>query len=149
MVKCPACGEPIDYCLGHGAIGDPVGRAILDAHDEGRHDLCDPLACDGVEIRKRINAWAEAEGVTVVLLDPADVFDPAIVGIARRFTDYFALYDESVILERLAEDFADAARETEEDPWAIAREHYEVNVIGGWVGEATPAFLIRSVEGEG
>ena len=26
---CPACGEPIDYCQGHGEIGDPEGYAIL------------------------------------------------------------------------------------------------------------------------
>lgn len=28
---CPACHEPIDYCQGHGAIGDPAGAAILAA----------------------------------------------------------------------------------------------------------------------
>ena len=32
---CPACAEPIDYCQGHGQIGDPAGRAILDAEQEG------------------------------------------------------------------------------------------------------------------
>lgn len=32
---CPVCGEPIDYCQGHGEIGDPEGRAILDAEMEG------------------------------------------------------------------------------------------------------------------
>lgn len=37
---CPACGSPIDYCQGHGEIGDPVGRAILDAHDDGDHAGC-------------------------------------------------------------------------------------------------------------
>lgn len=28
--RCPACGEPIDWCRGHGEIGDPEGRAILE-----------------------------------------------------------------------------------------------------------------------
>ena len=27
--KCPACGDWIDYCQGHGEIGDPEGHAIL------------------------------------------------------------------------------------------------------------------------
>lgn len=38
--RCPACGEPIDYCQGHGQIGDPVGLAILVAHDDGDHERC-------------------------------------------------------------------------------------------------------------
>jgi len=42
---CPACGEPIDYCTGHGVIGDPRGASILKAHDDGRHGRCDARAC--------------------------------------------------------------------------------------------------------
>ena len=26
---CPACGEPIDYCLGHGEIADPESAALV------------------------------------------------------------------------------------------------------------------------
>lgn len=43
---CPACGQPIDYCQGHGEIGDPQGAAILAAHDEGNHMLCHPEGCE-------------------------------------------------------------------------------------------------------
>lgn len=42
---CPACGELIDYCQGHGEIGDPDGAAILAAHDDGDHSRCDPAGC--------------------------------------------------------------------------------------------------------
>jgi hypothetical protein len=42
---CVACGQPIDYCTGHGVIGDPRGAAILEAHDDGRHNGCDARAC--------------------------------------------------------------------------------------------------------
>lgn len=42
--RCPACGDVIDYCQGHGEIGDPAGRAILDAHDDGDHTGCHELA---------------------------------------------------------------------------------------------------------
>lgn len=44
--SCPACGSPIDYCQGHGEIGDPGGFAILQAHDSGDHSDCDPEGCD-------------------------------------------------------------------------------------------------------
>lgn len=37
---CPACGSPVDYCLGHGEIGDPRGAAVLEAHDFGEHSTC-------------------------------------------------------------------------------------------------------------
>jgi len=43
---CPACGSPIDYCQGHGEIGDPAGRAILRDHDHGYHSHCHPDGCD-------------------------------------------------------------------------------------------------------
>lgn len=45
-VGCPACGNAIDYCQGHGPIGDPVGDAILLAHDDGDHSDCHPDGCD-------------------------------------------------------------------------------------------------------
>ena len=37
---CPACGSVIDYCQGHGEIGDPAGFAILQAHDNNDHSGC-------------------------------------------------------------------------------------------------------------
>lgn len=44
LSNCPACGQAIDYCPGHGPIGDPAGWAILHAHDEGIHLDCAPGA---------------------------------------------------------------------------------------------------------
>lgn len=44
--RCPACGNPIDYCQGHGRIGDPVGLAIVtDHHENGIHTRCNPAGC--------------------------------------------------------------------------------------------------------
>lgn len=42
MSRCPACGDPSDYCQGHGEIGDPESHAILDMHDAGNHAGCMP-----------------------------------------------------------------------------------------------------------
>jgi hypothetical protein len=41
---CPACGEVIDYCQGHGDLGDPTGHRILLAHTDDDHAQCHPLA---------------------------------------------------------------------------------------------------------
>lgn len=37
---CPACGDFVEYCLGHGVIGDPDGAAIIMFHEDGRHMYC-------------------------------------------------------------------------------------------------------------
>lgn len=44
--RCPACGEIIDYCDGHGETGDPAGYATLEAHDAGEHDTCHGKGCE-------------------------------------------------------------------------------------------------------
>ena len=44
---CPACGAAIDYCTGHGDIGDPDGAAVITAHHEyGDHTRCHPAGCE-------------------------------------------------------------------------------------------------------
>lgn len=45
MTCCPACGNPIDYCQGHGEIGDPEGRRIIEQHDKDDHRDCQPQGC--------------------------------------------------------------------------------------------------------
>jgi len=48
--RCPACGEPSDFCQGHGLIGDPVGRRVLEQHDAGDHTSCNPIGCEEASI---------------------------------------------------------------------------------------------------
>ena len=43
---CPACGSVIDYCQGHGEIGDPSNAAILALHDGGYHFRCHENSTD-------------------------------------------------------------------------------------------------------
>lgn len=40
VARCPACGEFVDYCQGHGEIGDPAGALVLAMHDAGDHAQC-------------------------------------------------------------------------------------------------------------
>lgn len=47
--QCPVCAQPIDYCQGHGEIGDPAGFLGATAHDRDDHSRCDPRACPNTE----------------------------------------------------------------------------------------------------
>jgi hypothetical protein len=68
----------------------------------------------------------------VLVLDP-DSFDAAIVGLVSRIDrPAVVCYSVEKILEVLMEDGMD-----EEE----AREYYEFNILGAYVGEATPMFL--------
>ena len=53
--RCPACGDPIDYCQGHGEIGDPGGAAILAAHDADDHRFCNLRGCGVLVPKERSN----------------------------------------------------------------------------------------------
>lgn len=44
--RCPVCGEPSDYCQGHGEVGDNRGWLNMIAHDHGDHVQCDPRGCE-------------------------------------------------------------------------------------------------------
>lgn len=43
---CLVCGDPVDYCPGHGETGDPAGFAIIQQHDLGDHSHCHPNGCE-------------------------------------------------------------------------------------------------------
>ena len=62
----------------------------------------------------------------------ADGFDEAIIGIAQRagHGDLVA-YDEAKCIEILARDMS----------YEEAREYFEFNVLGAWVGDGTPIFI--------
>lgn len=38
--NCFVCGEPWQYCSGHGEIGDPEGFRVVIAHNKGDHSGC-------------------------------------------------------------------------------------------------------------
>ncbi len=66
----------------------------------------------------------------------ADGFDNALVGIARQFTKIVALYDYSTCVKILMK--RDGMTQGD------AIEFMEYNVLGAWVGENTPAFVVGS-----
>ena len=60
-------------------------------------------------------------------------FEHCIVGLAEMGSSKFFIYDKNkVISELIGEDMS------EQD----AIEYYEFNILGGYVGSSTPAFII-------
>lgn len=77
---------------------------------------------------------AETYGDELLFLDPAETFDPCIVGVAQRCgMEYVVVYDREKIIEALAKDM----------PHEEAVDFYCFNVAGAYVGERTPMFLER------
>lgn len=63
----------------------------------------------------------------------ADGFESAFIGVAYQFNTPFAVYDREKCIEVLMKDM------THEE----AEEYFQYNVQGAYVGENTPAFLIK------
>tara|TARA_R110000824_G_scaffold32222_3_gene104206 strand:- start:9578 stop:9859 length:282 start_codon:yes stop_codon:yes gene_type:complete len=77
-----------------------------------------------------IRDWIEEYEEEILL---ADGLDDALVGIATRFGSLrVAAYNVDLILAQLVEDGCTPVE---------AREYYDFNIIGAWVGELTPIFI--------
>lgn len=87
--------------------------------------------------RDWVNKYADENDLELLVMDE---FDEAIIGICHRFTETFVLYDRAKVIEILAADMA-ADCEEGDDAETMAWEHFDFNIIGGWVGEHTPAFV--------
>lgn len=79
------------------------------------------------------------QGEEMLLMEPRERFDKCLVGVCRRFNNTFALYSYSRVIEVLAED----SDPEDDDPYTSAMEFFEFNVVGGWLGEGTPGFLVE------
>ena len=86
-----------------------------------------------------VREYLGALGPEAMMLDG---LEDAIVGVMLRFGNSgpVALYDRSKCIEIFK-----AQGCTEEE----AEEHFEFNVIGAWVGDGTPAFMIGCDQLEG
>jgi hypothetical protein len=80
-------------------------------------------------LREKINDLL-SEDETILL---ADGFESAFIGIARQFNTAFAVYDRDKCIEILTENMSHEE----------AEEYFQYNVEGAYVGENTPAFLIK------
>ncbi len=64
--RCPHCGDPIDYCPGHGMISDPLGRQVLVDHEQGEHGRCHPMGCR-YALDAHLAAWGEDHTVPCLI----------------------------------------------------------------------------------
>jgi len=72
----------------------------------------------------------------------ADGFDEAFIGLGRRNHQWIAIYSEPIALEVLARQIEESREPgDEDDAWIAAREYFEFNVVGAYVGEETPLWL--------
>lgn len=136
----PLPGRALNAIVAHGfTIADARAASdevLLSIRNLGKGSLASiRLATGGQPI-------VDLDAEDLLLLEPRAMYDRCLLGIARRFTSTFAVYDEECVLDAIAAD----ADDDDEDPTTTAREHYEFNIVGGWVGDGTPAFLsqIRS-----
>ena len=78
-----------------------------------------------------------AAELELLFMEPREVYDSCIVGVAQRFNDYFLVYSKTKVLARIIEGSPGA-----EDPETDANEYFDFNVVGGWFGEGTAAYLL-------
>lgn len=81
----------------------------------------------------KILNWAKESEIELLL---ADGFEDAILGVSRQLNRYSVIYDYEKCLQILI----DRDNFTHED----AEEYMQYNVVGAYVGENTPSFLILS-----
>ncbi len=87
--------------------------------------------------RAMLDAYAQEHDVELLFFDPPEYFDHAILGLVYGYGQEPAvLYDEVKVLEAMAKDMG------END----AREHFDFNTVGAFVGPATPRFVLREFE---
>ena len=72
----------------------------------------------------------------LLMLDPS-YFDKAIVGVVTNIKNQAVCYDVNKIIKILMKE----DKMTEEE----AREYFEFNILGAWVGEHTPMYLEKSL----
>ena len=116
-----------------------------------------------MDIIERIDEWADFSGVSLLLIgDKAsgerEKYAPAIVGITdghwttNEYNDRIAVvYDENKLIEIIAKDMEpmgdpDDPDDQYNDVYFIAREYFEYNIKGAWMGEHTPIFINNLTE---
>jgi len=69
-----------------------------------------------------------------------DGYDDCVVGVLQRYglKDNVMVYDREKVLEKIMH--------LSDSTYSEAEEYYEFNQLGAWVGEGTPAFLVRLPE---
>ena len=93
-----------------------------------RHSMQAPFV---LEDEKDFVEEVAEENPDMVRLEPHEKFDPAIIGVVERINLHVLCYNVAEILLILQDDMS-------EDE---AREYFDFNILGSWMGDHTPVFL--------
>lgn len=89
------------------------------------------------KITKLVDAYADETEIPLLRLDPADVYDDAIIGVVERAgSEAFLVYDRNKVITQ--------AMQQEGWSYEDAVEWHEHNTFSAWMGDGTPAFLTWS-----
>lgn len=85
--------------------------------------------------------------VGAIRLEPAEIFDSALLGMAERNGQMVLVYDYDEIIKAVAHDIAPTPTT---DEWSDAIEYVEFNTIRGieYMGERRPVVVYRDVDME-
>ena len=92
---------------------------------------------DDTTFRSSMDVWSE-EYPDLMMLEPREIYDEAIVGVVERINLTAFCYDTQEILDILNRDHDLTPEE--------ALEYFEFNIRGSYVGEHSPVFLDRKVD---
>lgn len=93
------------------------------------------------KVNQAVDDLADELDMTLLRIDPADVYDPAIIGVVERAGDVpFLVYDRHKVIRQTMEHDGMSYEE--------AVEWHEHNTFSAWLGDGTPAFLTWSATSE-
>lgn len=85
LTRCVVCGDPADYCHGHGPIGDPRGAQIERQHKCGNHVDCHPHGCTVAHAALRARHPSSGGAIMRAVQEMRD--DPMSgIDLTRRFS---------------------------------------------------------------
>ena len=92
-------------------------------------------------LRSSMDIWEERYP-DLMMLEPREFFDEAIVGVVERINLTAFCYDTQKVLEIIEKRVYGKEWLSPE----YAKEHFEYNIRGSYVGEHSPVFLDRKVD---
>ena len=116
---------------------DPEWEEIYRQMDEG--STKEPEQ-EKPKLRPSMQIWEERYP-DLMMLEPREFFDEAIVGVVERINLTAFCYDTQSILDILQKEGFEGTCTIEE-----AEEYFEYNIRGSYMGENSPVFLERKVE---
>lgn len=114
-------------------------------HDETLDNVLDAYPWEGDPNEEDIglairDMASDLEDESVIFLEPAEIFDYALIGLTEGHGPVRAIYDSDKCVEQLAK----SMKENGEDAYENALEFFEFNTLGAYI-ENGPIFLRKPI----